>query len=162
MADTDTALVDAPDELWMVICGRACVGYTDRADSEHMSRAMGYPLERYVRAHLAAQQGDGARANELEMHRRALLQVRVALGPQPKGANKMNDSTMKTHPFNLATYKPEDKLVCGLDAVTDIIVGTNCVGGIVEFFGQRNVWRWDKDGQPEDDECDVLEVIIES
>jgi hypothetical protein len=71
---------------------------------------------------------------------------------------------MKTRPFNASEYDPKrDKLVCGGDPVTELIVGDAFVAGIITTVGGgRYVKRWTSlNGKPIDSAHDKpLEVLI--
>ena len=61
---------------------------------------------------------------------------------------------MKTKPFNARNHKPGDKLVCGGDPVTDLIVGDTLVAGVrVAGTGMRCISRWHCDNGEPVDEC---------
>lgn len=61
---------------------------------------------------------------------------------------------MKTKPFNASNHKPGDKLVCGGDPVTDLIVGDTLVAGVrVAGTGMRCISRWHCDNGEPVDEC---------
>lgn len=49
---------------------------------------------------------------------------------------------MKTKPFSASEYKPTDKLVCGGDPVTELIIGTDFVAGVRQDGAFRGIGRW--------------------